>query len=243
MSMRLDGIEIKVTIGAEHVQAARRALGLSGDDGRRRRIYFCEGGADAGGSVALPLLDHGIILRLRENKGSKDDSTVKLRPFDQARLTPRWQQAKKQDSWEFKVEGDWVGDRHVVAVSLVSDQDQVEEARRGETPPSSVFSTEQQQFLWDCAPLRIGLDELRVLGPVHAVRWRDVPLGDFKAVAEQWAVNGAQRFLELSILAEPDKAVEEQRRFEQLIAAKGIVLDQRQETKTRMVLEHLAGQR
>jgi hypothetical protein len=65
MDARLDGIEIKVTIGAEQVQLARQALALSGDDGRRRRIYFCEDVAAAGGSAALPLLDNGIILRLR----------------------------------------------------------------------------------------------------------------------------------------------------------------------------------
>jgi hypothetical protein len=116
MDVRLDGIEVKVTIGAEQVEVARQAFALSGDDGRRRRIYFCEDVA-AGGSAALPLLDNGIILRLRQNKGGKDDSTVKLRPFDRTRLTPRWLHARKHDGWEFKVEGDWVGDRHVVAAS------------------------------------------------------------------------------------------------------------------------------
>jgi hypothetical protein len=240
MGARLDGIEVKVTLGAEQVQAARHALALSGDDGRRRRIYFCEDVAAAGGPAALPLLDNGIILRLRQNKGSKDDSTVKLRPFDQARLTPRWRHARTHDGWEFKVEGDWVGDRHVVAASLVADQDQVQEAGRGEAPPSRAFSAEQEQFLSDCAPVRVDLDGLRVLGPVDAIRWKDVPLGDFKAVAEQWDVNGALRFLELSILVGPAQAVDAQRSFTDLIAAKGLDPDTRQETKTRLVLEHLA---
>ena len=244
MDARLDGIEIKVTIGAEQVQVARQALALSGDDGRRRRIYFCEDVAGAGGPAALPLLDNGIILRLRQNKGSKDDSTVKLRPFDQTRLTPRWRHARKHDGWEFKVEGDWVGDRHVVAASLVADQDQVPEVGRGEAPPSRAFSAEQQQFLSDCTPVGVDLDGLRVLGPVDAIRWKDVPLGDFKAVAEQWDVdNGALRFLELSILVDPVQAVEAQRSFTQRIAAKGLDPDNRQETKTRMVLEHLADPR
>lgn len=242
--MRLDGIEIKVTIAAEHVQAARQALALTDDDKRRRRkIYFCEGAAGADGSAALPLLDQGVILRLREIKDDKDDSTVKLRPFDQTRLTPRWLKAKTQDSWEFKVEGDWVGDRHVIAASLVADQNQVKEVARGETPPGRVFSAGQEQFLRDCASVRVTLNELRVLGPVDAIRWKKVRLGNFEAAVEQWDVDDALRFLELSIVAGPDQAVEEQRRFEQLIAAKGIVLDQRQETKTRMVLEHLAGLR
>jgi hypothetical protein len=241
--MRLDGIEIKVTIGAEQVQAARQALALSGDDGRRRRIYFCEDTAAADGSTALPLLDHGVILRLRANKGSADDSTVKLRPFDQERLTPRWLRARKEDGWEFKVEGDWVGDRHVVSASLVADQDQVQDVGRGEKPLSAVVSAEQELFLRDCAPVGVSLDELGVLGPVDAIRWKDVPLGHFEAVAEQWDVDDALRFLELSILVSPDQAVEAQRSFVRLIAAKGFEPDQTQETKTRMVLEHLAGLR
>jgi hypothetical protein len=240
MDARLDGIEIKVTIGAEQVQLARQALALSGDDGRRRRIYFCEDVAAAGGSAALPLLDNGIILRLRQNKGGKDDSTIKLRPFDRTRLTPRWLHAPKHDGWEFKVEGDWVGDRHVVAASLVADQDQVPKVGRGEALPGRAFSAEQEQFLSDCTPVRVGLDGLRVLGPVDAIRWKDVPLGDFEAVAEQWDVNGALRFLELSILVDPAQAVEAQRSFVRRIAAKGLDPDNRQETKTRMVLEHLA---
>jgi hypothetical protein len=246
MDARLDGIEIKVTVGAEQVQLARHALALSGDDGRRRRIYFCEDLTGAGGAAALPLLDNGIILRLRlrQNKGSKDDSTVKLRPFDQARLTPRWRQARTHDGWEFKVEGDWVGDRHVVAASLVADQDQVPEVGRGQAPPGRAFSAEQQQFLSDCTPVRVDLDGLGVLGPVDAVRWKDVPLGDFGAVAEQWDVNnGALRFLELSILVDPAQAVQAQRRFTDRIAAKGLDPDTRQQTKTRMVLEHLADPR
>jgi hypothetical protein len=94
----------------------------------------------------LPLLGHGVILRLRQNSGDKDDSTVKLRPFDQARLTPRWLEAGKQDSWEFKVEGDWVGDRRVVAASLVADQDEVKEVGRRQAPPSTVFTAEQEQW-------------------------------------------------------------------------------------------------
>jgi hypothetical protein len=241
MDARLDGIEIKATVGAEQVQVARHALALSGGDGRRRRIYFCEDVAGAHGPAALPLLDNGIILRLRQNKGSKDDSTVKLRPFDQARLTPRWRHARTRDGWEFKVEGDWVGDRHVVAASLVADQDQVQEVGRGQAPPRRAFSAEQEQFLSDCARVRVDLDGLRVLGPVDAVRWKDVRLGGFEAVAEQWDVDrGALRFLELSILVDPAQAVEAQRSFTDLIAAKGLESDTRQETKTRMVLEHLA---
>jgi hypothetical protein len=239
--MRLDGIEIKVTIGDEKVRAAKKALKLSDDDGRRRKLYFCE--ADRpGGSEALPLLGHGVILRLRQNSGDKDDSTVKLRPFDQARLTPRWLEAGKQDSWEFKVEGDWVGDRRVVAASLVADQDEVKEVGRRQAPPSTVFTAEQEQFLLDCAPVKVRLDKLRVLGPVDAIRWSKVPLGRFKAVAEQWDVDDELRFLELSILVRPPGLAEAaQRDFAEAIAAAGVEPDRSQETKTRKVLEHLAG--
>ena len=56
-------------------------------------------------------------------------------------------------------------------------------------------------------------------------------------------MDDALRFLELSIVVGPDQAVEAQRSFLRAIAAKGIEPDDTQETKTRIVLEHLAGLR
>ena len=104
---------------------------------------------------------------------------------------------------------------------------------RGEAPLSAVFSAEQVQFLEDCAPVPVRLDELQVLGPVDAIRWKDVALGGFEVVAELWDVDdGALRFLELSIVAAPAEAEQAQRTFAELIAAKRLEPDQAQETKT-----------
>ena len=39
---RLDLVEVKVTLGKEHVPAALSAFGLTGAEGQERLIYFCE---------------------------------------------------------------------------------------------------------------------------------------------------------------------------------------------------------
>lgn len=73
---------------------------------RRRAIYFCEDPAGPDGPAGLPLLTHGSILQLRRNKG-RDDTTVKLRPWEDSQVTQRWINECGDDGWEFRVEGDW----------------------------------------------------------------------------------------------------------------------------------------
>ncbi len=142
--MRLDGIEIKVTIGADQVAAARDEW-LPDGEGDRRAIWFLEQRPAAAGPVTLPLLDAGVILRLRQNQDDEDDSTVKLRPCERSRLSDRWLEAEKGDGWKFTVEQDWVGDRHVLAASLVAEQGEGEiAALRDHTRPArALFSSEQ----------------------------------------------------------------------------------------------------
>ena len=38
---RLDSVEVKVTLGKEHVRAALSAFGLTAEEGQERLIYFC----------------------------------------------------------------------------------------------------------------------------------------------------------------------------------------------------------
>jgi hypothetical protein len=240
--MRLDGIEIKVTIGADQVAAARDEW-LPDGEGDRRAIWFLEQRPAAAGPVTLPLLDAGVILRLRQNQDDEDDSTVKLRPCERSRLSDRWLEAEKGDGWKFTVEQDWVGDRHVLAASLVAEQGEGEiAALRDHTRPArALLSSEQERYLADCAPVAVDLDAVRLLGPVDALRWKRVKVGPHEVVAEQWQV-GDLLFLELSIRVDgPDEAeaLRAQRDFERRIRERGFDLAAR-ETKTRTVLEYLA---
>jgi hypothetical protein len=240
--MRLDGIEIKVTINADQVEAAKDAW-LSGRDGKRRAIYFFEE-RPPGDPAALPLLRAGVILRVRQIEDGKDDSTAKLRPCDRSRLTAEWLAAGEEDDWKFTLEEDWVRDRHVLAASLVADQreGEIADVREHRRSPRALFSSEQERFLRQCAPAQVDWEAVRLLGPVDATRWKDVVIGRHQVVAELWRVGDALRFLELSIRteADPGLAAEAQRDFEQRIRDQGLDPAAVQEPKTTTVLEHLA---
>jgi hypothetical protein len=117
---RLDAVEIKVTVWADGIQAAAEAFELEHAEKRHRTIYFCEDLTGPDGPAGLPLLTHGIILRLRRNKGRREDITAKLRPCRDSQLTQRWINAREDEDedWDFRVEGDWAGPRHVISASL-----------------------------------------------------------------------------------------------------------------------------
>ena len=74
----VDGIEIKISLAAEDVESGLQA-GLSRDAAERRQIWFCEYLQGHRGPTALPLLARGLIVRLRNKPGRRDDVTLKLR--------------------------------------------------------------------------------------------------------------------------------------------------------------------
>ena len=216
------------------------ALGLDVRTAARRRIWFCE--APAGAGVATPvLLGHGVILRLRETEGKGADSTVKFRPFDPALLLARWRDVFRVEGGELRVEGDWVGPRHVVSASFVAEQadDEPADAAAGRRRLTKLFSQDQEHFLRDHAAVPVDLDVLRVLGPVVARKWEPQDRGlPPKLAAEHWSVDELE-FLELSARADAADAADLQRRLERALDERGLLADVVQETKTRTVLEHL----
>lgn len=238
--MRLDGVEIKVSIAGEQVAEGLRRFELSGE-GKRRAIFFAEDPL-TGASVVLPLLEGGVILRVRESEDREIESTVKLRPCRRSQLTDGWLAAGKNSNWEFRLEADWTGERRVLAASCSADRKQgsLDAVRQGEKPLSTLFSDEQERFLEECAELGLNLNAVVLLGPVAASRWGPWQVDGFKVVAERWKVTEALDFLELSIRVGQDEAENAQRDFEALVRGRGLDLDVRQETKTRRVLEYLA---
>jgi hypothetical protein len=85
---RLDSVEVKVTLGKEHVRAALSAFGLTAEEGQERLIYFRED-VTPQTSAGTPLLDGHVILRARTWSGDEGDTTVKLRPARQTQLSAR----------------------------------------------------------------------------------------------------------------------------------------------------------
>jgi hypothetical protein len=241
--MRLDGIEIKVTVAGDQTPAALAALGLASDR-PTWRIYFCEDFTEEL-AAATPLLDADVILRARDRPGAKDDTTVKLRPCRRSQLPDRWLAAEKGDDWELKVEADWAGRRQVLAASLTADRREglVAAAAREPASVEKLFMDEQLAFLRDCASIAVNLRALTVLPPVTATRWGSVagtPPGlDVRA---EWWVVGDLDFLELSAVAGLRKATATQERLGVFVRSLGIVAPEEQETKTRQVLQRLVEQ-
>ncbi|MFI8997697.1 hypothetical protein [Streptomyces sp. NPDC053542] len=263
---RLDSVEIKVTFSAARAAAAAEAL-APGDGGTRRRVHFCELPSGSGESGALPLLDGGVILRLRaesdrhgagrhdggDRHGDGDqrgdgerrgggDSTVKLRPCRRARIGPRWLRFRKDGPDELRIESDWSTENEVLAASLTTDcgRSTVDAVTSGARPPLTAFSRRQQEFLAECADVAVDFRALRVLGPVHAVRWRGVRLSHHELALEHWALDAhGLEWFEVSERVDPEGAEVVQASLHTLVRSLGLEPDLEQETKTRRVLEAL----
>ena len=125
----MDAVEIKVTIRPDQEPRAERAMELNEDTAEVRVIYFYD-------TPRLALFDAGIMLRARLVKGDDDDSTVKFRPVEAAKISEEWKQLKG-----FKLEADCVGDRVVCSASLTAIQNAMRlmKSRResGRSPSSS----------------------------------------------------------------------------------------------------------
>ncbi|MFD5270405.1 hypothetical protein [Streptomyces sp. NPDC058335] len=245
--MDLLPIEIKVNIEGD-VPAAVSSLGGSRGPMTSRRIWFAEE-RDSAAEGRVPLLDAGVILRLRIG-GNRDDLTVKLRPCTREQLVGRFSAPFEAEPFTYKIEEDWSGHRRVMAASLVHAHpagtlsDAVEP---GADPAASVDAV-QDQFLHACAPA-VPLEGLVALGPVHSTKADDVPLDDLEVDLEVWSVTGLD-FLEVSIRVKPNddddldtftaRAEREQRKLEDAVRERGVALSEHSDSKTRRVLTALA---
>ena len=193
-------------------------------------------------AVTLPLLEGSVVLRVRSSLDGKRDSTVKLRPCRRSQLTDGWLDAPRGSDGDAKLEADWVGDRKVLAASITAKprSGSFDDVREGRALVGALFSAEQQAFLDACADIRVNVNGLVLLGPIDATRWDRVDIDGIEVVVERWRIGAELDFLELSIRTSPPDAVETQRAIDHGVHKLGIVLDDRQATKTRLVLEHLA---
>ena len=123
----MDAVEIKVTIRPDQELRAERAMELNEDTAAVRIIYFYD-------TPQLELCDAGVVLRARLVKGDDDDSTVKFRPVEAAKIAEEWKQLKG-----FKLEADCVGDRVVCSASLtvLQKRDEIDDVAKGSGPSRS----------------------------------------------------------------------------------------------------------
>ncbi len=245
--MRLDGVEVKVSLDSDQTARAVRALNLA--DVTPWKIFFAEDVTTQLCS-ATPLLDQHLIVRARQKAKGKDDVTVKFRPGRQSQLTDSWLATTKTDGdydSEFKIEEDWSGERRVLSISLTAERPDglVAAVAAGERDVGGLLTHDQKQLIDECAGILVNLAALTMLPPLLAMRWPTfaVPRPGGPALdvrAERWMVHDLD-FLELSITAEVEAAAAAQAALIDFAKGKGLQPSEG-ETKTTQVLQRLVAE-
>jgi hypothetical protein len=223
-----DSVELKLTIPESTQRSALRALGIDPLEAQIRQVFFFD-------TPDLQLQSAGIAVRARRVQRKGDDSIVKLRP-----VVPDQLPAGLRASPDFNVEVDAMPGGFVCSGTLKAEvrPGGVAEVLSGERPNRKLFTKAQRAFYAEHAPEGIGLDDLRVLGPIFVLKIKWAPAGfGRKLVAEMWLYPDNSHILELSTrcaTAEPFQVAAEARAF---LAGRGVELSGEQQTKTRTALE------
>ena len=227
------GVELKVTVSEQREQAAADAFKLDPKKGERRRIFFFD-------TNTLALFKGGLVLRAREVKGGRDDSTVKVRPVDPKKVADEWRGLAG-----FKIEADGVGNRMIRSASLSVEQGggEIKAVEQKLRSIKKLFSDEQESFLAELSRVAVDFGTLKVLGPVDALRWKVRHDGlPYPITAEEWTLPDGRDLLEVSIKVPTAQAASASAGFDSFL--KGLHLQPQggQETKTRIALEFFVKQ-
>ena len=225
------GVEIKVTLRPDEELKGIRALELDEDSAEVRIIYFYD-------TPALDLFNAGVLLRARLVKGENDDSTVKVRPVDPAKVPQGWTELPG-----FKLEADSTGDRIICAASLttVQKRNEIDDVAKGSRPIHKLYSPDQERFLGQFYPHPVDFGKLRVLGPIRVLRWKTKHKRfEHELTSEEWRLPDGEDLLEVSIKVEATEAPVARKAFETHLRELGLDPAGAQETKTRRALERLA---
>ena len=93
----IQAVEVKITARVEDEDLVLGLLKDRDAEPEERTVYFFD-------TPELALFDVGLVLRARKVKGDADDTTVKIRPVDPARIPIDWMKTAG-----FEVEMDRVG--------------------------------------------------------------------------------------------------------------------------------------
>jgi hypothetical protein len=248
-AVRLDGVEVKVSLDGDQTAAAVRVLDLA--DGAAWKIFFAED-VTTGLCSATPLLDQHLIVRARQKtSGKKDDVTVKFRPGRRSQLSDSWLAMTKTADGnldaELKVEEDWADERRVLSISLTTERPEgrVAAVAAGERDIRALLSDDQRRLIEEGAGTFVNLGALTMLPAVSAIRWPafaaprpDGPSLDVRA--ERWTVHDLD-FLELSIAVGVESAAADQAALVDFVARRGL-RPSVGGTKTSQVLQRLVAE-
>lgn len=229
--VRVDSVELKVTVPEDGRRSAIEALALDPLEARIRQVYFLD-------TPDLSLGARGLVVRARRTQGRGGDSTVKRRPLDPGSVP-----AGLRTAAGFSTELDVLPGGYVCSASLRSEvpNERVLGVHRGRTPVRKLFSHAQQAFYLASLPAGPDLDDLVVLGPVHVLKLKlRLPELDRRLVAEQWAFPDGSRTLELSARCAPEDAFSVAADVKACLAGRGVDLTGDQDTKTQRAMATFA---
>lgn len=225
----VDRVELKVLLDGE-LESALALLGPEVDPPRVRRVHYLD-------TPDLALLRRGVVVRARVTGGpgrpSCEDVVVKLR-----RPAPPGTRRRGRLALEL----DALPDEVTWAASLRRrlEPGRVQQAVGTRRPARHLLGKAQRRLLRSVVGDEIDVEDLGVLGPVDVVRLTSRRRGDRIGV-ESWTLPDSTRILELSAKCRPRCSPRVAAQVCELIAHHGIVLADRQVTKTRMSLHRIAG--
>jgi hypothetical protein len=180
-----------------------------------------------------------VILRARKVVDQPDDSTVKLRPMDESKVTQAF-----RNLLGFKCEEDRNAGRSVTSCSLSADQggDKIDAVAKGTRAIQTLFDKEQERFLHDHAPIAVDWTALKALGPIAAQVWDfHVNALEKKLTAELWELPDHTKFLEVSIRVPEHEADGAEQKLLEYLGSRNLQTAGDQATKTRLALQFFAG--
>jgi hypothetical protein len=224
-----DSIELKLTVPAGEQRSAIQALGIDPLDAQVRQIVFFD-------TLDLDLDNVGVVVRARRVQGKGDDSVVKLRP-----VVPDDLPSSLRKSPDFGVEVDAMPGGFVCSGSFKATwgPSAVKNVLFGERPIRKLFTPGQRAFYAAHAPEGLGLDDLRPLGPITAMKLKFQPK-EFPRpmVVELWFYPDGSRILELSTKALPNEGFQVAAEARAYLSGRGVNISGEQQTKTRTALEY-----
>lgn len=237
--VQADQAELKVSFRSSQVKAVRQQLNL-GSQGKMGDIFFLE---DLTIGAGLPLLEAGVILRIRRARSGGIKTTVKLRPARASQLEPRW----IGPAGEVRLEHDRGLSQTVLAASLDGngEKETFDLVQSGAEPVHTLFEQPQLELLAECSPLRINVDQLQLVGPITSERWDVAGLtafDDAKIEVERWEASGLELIEVSAKVTNVEEAGAAQLRLAAALAGRGLIPHRFQRTKTEQMLNHLCAE-
>ncbi len=224
--------ELKVSVPVGDRRAAIAKLKFDPVEAEPRQVYFFD-------TPDLALNRAGLVVRARRIRGGRGDTVVKLRPIEPDAVDP-----DLLHSESFKIEVDAMPGGFVCSASFkgVCDSQEVLDVAEGSMPLSKLLTKGQRAFYEAYAPADLALDSLVPLGPTFLLRVKYQPKKAFdrEITVELWLYPDGSRIFEISTKAEPDEAFQVAAEFKTFLLARGIRLEQGQETKTNSALEYFS---